>query len=560
MVIIAESAFNHNGDLNYLKELANKAKWAEADFFTVQIYNTDAFCTLDYSKYKICKEVELNLNEWELFFNHCKEINLELIPCVLDDPSLDFVIEKGYTLIKIHATDLLNIPFLTKIANLNVKVLLESQCATRRDLNIAVEILQNKIEAIFHGFSNYPTEYEDLSLNSLDFIREQWPQFKVGFADHTLDTSEVPLMVLSKNVDYLEKHITLSRNNRNYDWQVSLEPDEFKIMVNQVKKYNKALGNYFKQPAKSELPYRNIMYKKYLIDNGKTRVIRSDSGLDYYQYKSLNHDREKVIATIIARLKSKRLPLKIFKEFHNDLLIFDLISRVSESKRVNKVILASSYLEEDDELIREAEKRNLLAYLGDPLSVIDRMIDLAEQERAGAVFRITGDNPLTDPFLLDQMVEMYLENNLEYVRANNLPFGISAELFSIEYLYKLYYSLENPYQTEYLTWFVMLDNVSRKGCIDFIDVDPDLKRIGYSVDYPQDLERCKNLLSTINKKSFKDISLKDIIANSQLNDLIDLNSEIKLPAGKSITYEDYLNRLNQMKYIVRKEISFDDLS
>jgi N,N'-diacetyllegionaminate synthase len=560
MIIIAESAFNHNGDINYLIELADKAKWADADYLTVQIYNTEAFCTKDYSKYNICKEVELSHQEWDLLFNHCKKIKLELIPCVLDDPSFDFVIEKGYNLIKIHATDILNIPFLEKIVSSNVKVLLESQCATKRDLNVAISILQDKIEAIFHGFSNYPTEYEDLSLNSLDFIKEQWPQFKVGFADHTLDTTGVPLMVLSKNVDYLEKHITLSRNNRNYDWQVSLEPDEFKIMANQIRKYNKVLGNHFKQPVKSELLYRNIMYKKYLIADGKTKVLRSDNGLDYYQYVSLNHDREKVIATIIARLKSKRLPLKVFKKFHNDLLIFDLINRVSQAKRVTKVILASSFLEEDSELIREAEKRNISVYAGDPLSVIDRMIDLAEKGKAGAVFRITGDNPLTDPFLLDQMVEMYLEYNLEYVRANNLPFGVSAELFSIEYLYKLYYSLENPYQTEYLTWFVMLDPISKKGCIDFIDVDPDLKRIGYSVDYPADLERCKSLLLRINKKSFKDISLKEIIMNSQLIDLLDLNSEIKLPEGKSIIYKEYLRRLKEMNYIVRKEISVNDLN
>jgi hypothetical protein len=106
----------------------------------------------------------------------------------------------------------------------------------------------------------------------------------------------------------------------------------------------------------------------------------------------------------------------------------------------------------------------------------------------------------------------------------------------------------------------MLDGGSRKGCIDFINVDPDLKRVGYSVDYPADLERCKSLLSRINKKSFKDISLKDIITNTKLVDLLDLNSEIKLPEGKSITYADYLKRLNEMIYIVRKEFSLNDLS
>lgn len=559
MKIIAESAFNHNGNLEYLLELAHASKKSGADYFTIQVYNTEAFCTKDYSKYEICKEVELCSEEWIRVFEYCKNIELELIPCILDEPSLELVINNGFSFIKIHATDLLNIPFLEKIASLNVKVLLETQCATKRDIQIAIDILKDKIEAIFHGFSNYPTEYEDLSLNTLDFIHHEWPQYKVGFADHTLDTSGIPLMALAKGIEYLEKHITMSRNNRNYDWQVSLEPDEFSILVNQVHKYQSSLGNNFKQPVATERYYRNIMYKKYITENNNVIVKRSDYGSDYYEIKAGKYDKENVIATIIARLKSNRLPLKVFKEFHNDLLIFDLITRVSTSQKVKKVILASSYLDEDRELIEKAENKGLPAYAGDPLSVIDRMIDIAEHEKAGAVFRITGDNPFTDPYLLDQMVELYLENQLEYVRCNSLPFGITAELFSIGYLYKLYYNMENPYQSEYLTWFVMLDEESRKGCIDFISDHPDKNKVGYSVDYPQDLQRCKNLLKKIDKPNFAEINLADIIRNTEVDELMDVDAIIKLPEGKSITYAEYLQRLQNMNYVVRKELKLSAL-
>ena len=559
MKIIAESAFNHNGDIDYLIKLAEAAKEAKADFFTVQIYNTDDFCVLDYSKYDICKETELSQDEWLFLFDFCEKIDLDVIPCVLDNPSLDFAISEGFKLIKLHATDLLNISFLERISKMDVKVLLETQCASKRDINIAVGILQDNIEALFHGFSNYPTEYEDLNMNALDDIRERWPKYKIGFADHSLDTTGIPLMALAKRVDYLEKHITLSRNNRNYDWQVSLEPDEFSILVSGVRKYSKALGNNFKHPVHSETFYRRIMYKKYIPDEKSYIVKRSDSGMDYYESQALKYDKEKVIATVIARLKSHRLPLKIFKEFQNDLMIFDMITRVSTAKLISKVILATSFLDEDRQIIEEAKKRDVEVFGGDPLSVIDRMIDLAEKENAGAVFRITGDNPFTDPFLLDRMVEMYLQHNLDYVRVNNLPFGITAELFSTQYLHKLYYSIENPYQTEYLTWFVMLDKHSSKGCIDFEFDNPDIRRIGYSVDYPQDLQRCKDVLAKIGKANFVDVTLKDIVLNSEIVDLMDLSTKIKLPQGHSITYEEYLDWLNNMEYVTRKKISLKDL-
>lgn len=559
MRIIAESAFNHNGDKQNLMDLALKSKHSGADLFTVQIYRTDNFCTKSYSKYGICKNTEISEQGWKDLFSFCKEYDIKLIPCVLDDFSLDLVLKKEYKLIKIHATDLLNLPFLKRVSQEDVKVLLETQCATKRDIQIAIDILGSNIEALFHGFSNYPTENEDLNLDALDHIRQLWPQYKIGFADHTLDTKGIPLMVLAKKADYLEKHITLSRNNRNFDWQVSLEPEEFRIMVEQVRKYQKTLGKGFKHPVESETSYRHIMYKKYVPNQNGVEVLRSDDGLDFYEYMLQKHNPNKVIGCIIARLKSNRLPKKVFKHFHNDLLVFDLIRRVSSANYVDKVILATSYLDEDKPLITEAENRNIEAYPGDPLSVIDRMLDLAEKEKAGAVFRITGDNPFTEPYLLDRMVEIYLEKDLDYVRVNNLPFGITAELYSVKYLQKLYYTLENPYQTEYLTWFVILDKTGRKGCIDFIYPNPDIKRIGYSVDYPEDYERCLKVLDKIGKEDFTDVNLKDIIENSVYENLIDFNSELKLPQGKSMTFEAYFDMLDKMDYEVRIPLSFDEL-
>lgn len=556
MKIIGESAFNHNGNVQYLLDLALQSKMAGADFFTVQVYDLKSFCVPDYSKFEICKKVELGFEQWTSFFKYAKENEIEIIPCTLDEKSFDFCLKLGFDLIKIHATDLLNKPLLYKIAKSDCKIILETQCATKRDIKIAVDILKDKIEAIFHGFSDYPTEFKNLNINALNDIKNSWPQFKTGFADHTLDTLGIPVMILAKGIDYLEKHITLDRSTRNYDWQVSLEPYEFRIMVQNIKKYEESLGKSFKHPEKSELKYRDIMYKKYLT-NGT--VIRSDNGMDYYENLSRTYKKDKIIATIIARLKSKRLSKKIFLPFNSDFLVFDLISRVSCSKKINKVILATSFLDEDREIIDESVKRGVEVYPGDPDSVIDRMLDLAENEKAGAVFRITGDNPFTDPFLIDQMINLYIDHDLEYVRANNLPFGVTAELFSINYLYRLYYELENPYQTEYLTWFVMQDNKSVKGCIDFNFPNPDLKRVGYSVDYPEDYQKCINLLKAIGKSDIKNITLKDIIDNTQFDNLIDLKTKLKLPENQSISYKEYFNRLDNMNYKVRKKLNYNAL-
>jgi sialic acid synthase SpsE len=63
MKIIAESAFNHNGNFNYLKELALSSKASGADYFTVQVMNVDAFCVKEYEKFNLYKETEFSTNK-----------------------------------------------------------------------------------------------------------------------------------------------------------------------------------------------------------------------------------------------------------------------------------------------------------------------------------------------------------------------------------------------------------------------------------------------------------------------------------------------------------------
>ncbi len=94
-------------------------------------------------------------------------------------------------------------------------------------------------------------------------------------------------------------------------------------------------------------------------------------------------------------------------------MIFDLMRYVSQAKSVTKTILATSYLDSDQDLVEEANSREIDVYRGHPMIVIDRLLDIAEQEKAGAVFLITGDMPFADPVVMDVMAKMRKEHNLD---------------------------------------------------------------------------------------------------------------------------------------------------
>lgn len=556
MKIIAESAFNHNGNLDYLKSLARSAKEAKADYFTVQVMEVDSFCTKEYSKRKIYEENSFSFEQWQEVFLYCEDLSLEVIPCVLDIPSLLFCYEYGFKLLKLHATDITNVAMLEELSALqDVRIILETQCATNLEIKFALNYIGEKIECLMHGFSNYPTEIEDLNLNALEFFKNEYPHYKTGMADHSLDLANIPLMLLAKGCSYLEKHITLSRNNRNFDYQVSLYPHEFASMVSLIRHYQQALGPMVKHPVKSELPYREVMYKKRLSHN---EFKRADSGKDYLSFKIDSFKKNAIGIALIARLKSQRLPFKVLEPIEGRPMIDFLYKRLEKVRNLTDLFIATSNLPEDDPLATVASEDGLNVFRGHPVSVIERMLEIALRQQWGGVFRVTGDNPLTDPELMDKMVSLFLQNDLDYVRVNNAPFGVSPELFSTAYLWRLYLQMQNPMDSEYLTLFVLRDSSAKKGCIDIKSRVDNLKYVNLSVDYPEDLSRVKALISNL-KGLGKDpitLKLKDYI--SFLNDIEreDENKIIKLPQGTSTSLFSFLKEIEEQDYIVRKEIAF----
>ncbi|XGC82258.1 N-acetylneuraminate synthase family protein [Bdellovibrio bacteriovorus] len=540
MKIIAESASNHQGSYEYLVALLYAAKNSGADYFTAQILQIDSFCDPTYEKRNLVEEIAFSFEQWKAFFKECEKVGLNFIPCAVDLESLKFCISEGFKLLKLHGTDLLNMPMLEVIAGSDVRILVETQLATERDIEVALsKIGKDKVECLLHGYSNYPTEEEELNLSALEFIKEKWG-LPIGFADHSTDTTVIPMMAMAMGVSWLEKHITISRNDRRYDWQPSLSPEEFAVLVAQTKRFSRVFGRKIKHPTSVEVRMRNSMYKKYIGDGPEKKVVRADRGLDYYEQIYEKYPKDKIVTAVIARLKSTRLKSKALLDFHNDAMVFDLINYIGRSRSSSKTILATSYLDTDNELVLQAEKRGIAVYRGHPEIVVDRLLDIAEMEKAGGVFRVTGDMPFADPELMDKMAEIAINNDLDYVRALNFPLGMSAEYYKTSFLQKLYQNMEDPNDSEYLAWFVALYRGARKGCIDVQYEGVDLSLYSLTVDYQEDLDRCKKLLQAIGKRSMSDINLKDILKNLNLLDQVSPNMEIKLPGGSRMKYHEFV--------------------
>jgi spore coat polysaccharide biosynthesis protein SpsF len=256
----------------------------------------------------------------------------------------------------------------------------------------------------------------------------------------------------------------------------------------------------------------------------------------------------KVVACIIARTVSKRLPLKILRDLHPGFSMIDfLISRIKQVKEINRIYLCTSTESVDDILEDVAFRNKISIYRGSAEMVIERMLAVGAMEQADVLLRITGDNPLTATEYIPLQLSLLLEKKLDYVRVVDVPIGATAELMTRQALIECN-ELMDPTMSEYLMLYMFDPSNFRCGVVKpFIT---DFGSYSITVDTPEDFERAKGILKALNWKRDEIISQHDIISVFE-NEGIELKGkkilgvgDIKLPYGKTMTFDAFKKEIS----------------
>jgi len=152
------------------------------------------------------------------------------------------------------------------------------------------------------------------------------------------------------------------------------------------------------------------------------------------------------IATIEARLASTRLPRKVVAEIAGKPMLERLVERAARSRHLDRLVLATTVAPEDDLLVELAGRLGLTVYRGSVEDVLGRVLAAAEAAGADHVVALTGDNPLVDPELIDDVLTYYQTGRFDYVTTTHMhhsrnwtaertfPVGVSVQAFSTQVL------------------------------------------------------------------------------------------------------------------------------
>jgi spore coat polysaccharide biosynthesis protein SpsF len=163
-----------------------------------------------------------------------------------------------------------------------------------------------------------------------------------------------------------------------------------------------------------------------------------------------------VVAIIQARLGSSRLPSKILKDLSGKPLIYHICNRLKASKRINKVVIATTNLLKDDLINDWAKQNRIECFRGSEDNVLSRYYYAATATDAEVIVRITADDPFKDVAIIDKVIDILLKEDIDFACNNfppSFPEGLDVEVFTYSALKKAFENSIDDFEKEHVTQY-----------------------------------------------------------------------------------------------------------
>lgn len=310
--IVAEMSANHLMDFDRAVAIMQAAKDAGADAIKIQTYTPDTI-TLDcdapcfqitqgtiWDGTTLHKLYQTAYTPWEWqpkLQKIAKDMELEFFSSPFDFSSVDFLEELDIPVYKIASFEINDIPFIRKIARLGKPMIFATGIARLADIELALDTCKeegNDQIILLKCTSSYPAPYEDINLKTMVSMAETFDCL-TGLSDHSMGHAVADAAV-ALGAKVVEKHLTLSRADGGADAAFSMEPAEFKTMVEDIRKIEKAVGRVTYELTEKQTREREHSRSLFVAKDMKAgdvftpenlRSVRPGCGLPTKYYESI---------------------------------------------------------------------------------------------------------------------------------------------------------------------------------------------------------------------------------------------------------------------------------
>ena len=205
---------------------------------------------------------------------------------------------------------------------------------------------------------------------------------------------------------------------------------------------------------------------------------------------------------IQARMGSTRLPGKVMKKIDEENpVLYYVLKQLQFSTLLEKMVVATTILDEDDVIENYVKNMGIDIFRGNTNDVLDRYFECAKKFSIDIIIRITADNPLIDPIMVDDMIKKFTTNSYDYLTnsyVRTFPYGTEVEIFSCKALEKAWKNAKKPSEREHVTPYFYNNPDQFK----FFNVEnsTDTSNFGWTIDRQNDLILVELIASKIKKR------------------------------------------------------------
>ncbi len=238
----------------------------------------------------------------------------------------------------------------------------------------------------------------------------------------------------------------------------------------------------------------------------------------------------KIVATIEARMNSSRLPGKVLLKAKDKSMLEILIERLEQVKSIDSIIVATTINPKDNEIANLCNKIGQKFFRGSEDDVMGRVIGAAKSLNADLIVEITADCPIIDPNIIEQIINIYKANSVDYVgnaKVRSYPDGMDTQVFSLKILESSYQMTSNKEDREHVTLHIR-NNPNIFTQINVV-ASPDIyyPELGLTLDEWDDYLLIKKIIENFydTNKFFKCSEIINFLNNNQY--LYSLNKHVK---------------------------------
>ena len=206
--------------------------------------------------------------------------------------------------------------------------------------------------------------------------------------------------------------------------------------------------------------------------------------------------------------------------------LFYTVEQLKNSKLLEKIVIATSSNQEDNDIEKFCRKYNIKCFRGSLENVLDRYYQCAKEFGITTIVRIPADKPLIDPEIVDEVIQKFKENSFDCVtnfQPSTIPSGTEVEIFSFSALETAWKNASSAFDKEHVTPYIY-KNKEQFKIFNVVNKE-DLSNFRWALDYKEDLELIRKIVMKIEKRP---ILTRDIInLLNREKELIKINQNVK---------------------------------